>query len=131
MMMQPYGTFAQSYLNTLYNRQEKTIEDKNVIRPKFAQVVRAHELPKIHKSCHHFSPFRPIIDAINTAHYGIAKYLSNLLHLLTENNFTVKDSFDAANKIHAIPSEPFDEGYRFALTSHRYLLTFFRKEPSK
>ena len=34
---------AQSYLNTLYNRQEITIEDKNAIRPKFAQVGRAHE----------------------------------------------------------------------------------------
>ena len=104
---------AQSYLNTLYNRQKITLEDKDAMRPKFAQVGRAHGLPKIHKSCHHFSPFRPIIDATNTAHYGIAKYLSNLLHPLTENNFTVKDSFDAANKIQAIPSELFDEGYRF------------------
>ena len=103
---------AQSYLNTLYNRQKITL-DKNDVRPKFAQVVRAHGLPKIHKSCHHFSPFRPIIDATNTAHYGIAKYLSNLLHPLTENNFTVKDSFDAANKIQAIPSEILDEGCRF------------------
>ena len=104
---------AQSYLNTLYNRQKITLEDKDAMRPKFAQVGRAHGLPKIHKSCHHFSPFRPIIDATNTAHYGIVKYLSNLLHPLTENNFTVKDSFDAANKIQAIPSELFDEGYRF------------------
>ena len=104
---------AQSYLNTLYNRQKITLEDKDAMRPKFAQVVRAHGLPKVHKSCHHFSPFRPIIDATNTAHYGIAKYLSNLLHPLTENNFTVKDSFDAANKIQAIPSEILDEGCRF------------------
>ena len=32
---------------------------------------------------------------------------------LTENEFTVKDSFDAANEIQAIPSELVDEGYRF------------------
>ena len=32
---------------------------------------------------------------------------------LTLNNFTVKDSFDAANKIQQIPKELFDSGNRF------------------
>ena len=41
------------------------------------------------------------------------RFLSNLLHILTENEFTVKESFDATNKIQALPSEVFDEGYRF------------------
>ena len=31
-----------------------------------------------------------------------------------ENDFTVKDSFDATKKIQTIPSELFGEGYRFA-----------------
>ena len=83
------------------------------MRPKFAHVGQAHGLPKIHKNYNHLPPFRPIIDTTNTAHYGTAKYLSNLLHPLTENEFTVEDSFDAANKIQAIPSEVFAEGYRF------------------
>ena len=83
------------------------------MRPKFAEVGQAHRLPKMHKYYDHLPPFRPIIDATNTVHYGIAKYLSNLLHLLTEKEFTVKDSFDAANKIQAIPTELFDEDYRF------------------
>ena len=32
---------------------------------------------------------------------------------LTLNDFTVKDSFDAANKIQQIPKELFDSGYKF------------------
>ena len=75
---------------------------------------------KIHTNYDHLPQFRPIIDATDTAHYGIAKYLSNLRHHLTENEFAVKDSSDAANKIQAIPSELFDEGYgfvRFDVTS--------------
>ena len=111
---------VQSYLNTLYNRQEITLEDNNAMRPNFAQVGQAHGLRKIHTNYDHLPQFHPIIDATNTAHYGIAKYLSNLRHHLTENEFTVKDSFDAANKIQAIPSELFDAGYgfvRFDVTS--------------
>ena len=83
------------------------------MRPKFAQVGQAHGLPKIHKNYDHLPPFRLMKDATKTVHYDIAKYLSNLLHPLTENEFTVKGSFEAANKIQAIPSELFDEGYRF------------------
>ena len=104
---------VQSYLNTLYNRQEITLEDKNAMRPNFAQVGQAHGLRKIRTNYDHLPKFRPIIDATNTAHYGIAKYLSNLLHHLTKNEFTVKGSSGAANKIQAIPSELFDKGYRF------------------
>ena len=83
------------------------------MRPKFAQVGRTHGLPKLHENYDHLPPFCPLVDTTNTAHYAIAKYLSNLLYLLIENEFTVKDSFDAANKIQAIPIELFDEGYRF------------------
>ena len=32
---------------------------------------------------------------------------------LTINEFTVKDTFDAANKIQQIPMELFDSGYKF------------------
>ena len=32
---------------------------------------------------------------------------------VTVNDFTVKDSIDAANKIQEIPTELFDSGYKF------------------
>ena len=80
---------------------------------KFAQVGRAHRLPKVHNNYDHLPSFCLIIDATSTAHYGIAKYLSILLHPLTKNKFAVKDSFDPADKIQALPSKLFDERCRF------------------
>ena len=53
----PNLSTVQSYLNTLYKRQEIALEDKNAMRPKFAQVGLAHGLPKIHKNYDHLPPF--------------------------------------------------------------------------
>ena len=64
---------VQNYLNMLYNRHKITLEHKNAMRPKLAQVGRAHGLPKIQKNYDHPPPFRQIIDPTNTAHYLIAK----------------------------------------------------------
>ena len=36
-----------------------------------------------------------------------------MLQPLTINDYTLKDSFDAANKIKSVPSEMFEEGYQF------------------
>ena len=47
-------------------------------------------LPKVHKEGH---PLRPILSAIGTANYNIAKYLVPILSPLTINEHTIKDSF--------------------------------------
>ena len=83
------------------------------MRPKFAQVGRAHGLPKIHKHYDNIPPFRPIIDTTNTPHYGVGKFLTNLLNPLTQNDYSVKDSFEAVNKIQQTPPELFDQNYRY------------------
>ena len=83
------------------------------MRPKFAQTERPHGLPKTHKRFEDLPPFQPIVDTSNTPYYGIAKFLANLSNPFTLNDFTVKDSFDAANKIQQIPKELFDLGYKF------------------
>ena len=75
---------VQSY--RLYDHQEITLEDTNAMRPKFAKVGQAHRLSKIHKNYDHLPPFCPIIDATNTAHYDIAKYLSILLQPLLKTS---------------------------------------------
>ena len=75
------------------------------MRPKFAQIARGHGPPKTHKPFEHLPKSRPIIDTTNTPYYGISKFLSNLLNPLTENQYVVKDSFTAANKIREIPKE--------------------------
>ena len=45
----PNLSTVQTYLNILHKRNKIILEDKNLMQPKFAQIVRAHVLPKIHK----------------------------------------------------------------------------------
>ena len=56
---------------------------------------------------------RPIIDTTGSPYYGVGQYLSSLLQPLTMNEYTVRDSFEAAEKIRGIPSEFFDQDYVF------------------
>ena len=51
-------------------------------------------LCKVHKAIFDVCPpFRPILLAIRTLTYKIAKFLAPILSCLTINEFTVKDSF--------------------------------------
>ena len=47
-------------------------------------------------------PFRPIVDTTETTHYSAGKYLSELINPLTQNEYSLKDYFDAANRINRI-----------------------------
>ena len=75
-----------------------------------AQLGRAYGLPKIHKLFANIPKFCPNIDTNNTPYYKIGQYLS-LLQSPTINNYTLKDSFDAASKIKSVPLEIFEDGY--------------------
>ena len=56
--------------------------------------------PKVHKTVVNNTPkFRPILSAINTPTYLLAKYLNPILSPLTTNEFTVKNSFDFAEEV--------------------------------
>ena len=63
----------QTYLNILYKRNKIILEDKNLMQPKFAQIVRVHVLPKVHKDYQDVPTFCLIVDITSTLHYGIAK----------------------------------------------------------
>ena len=104
---------VQNYLNTLVSRGELTENDKMEMRPKSARLGRAHGLPKIHKDYMNIPSFRPIVDTTCTVYYGIGKYLSNLLNPLTLNEYSLKDSFEATQRIHSIPTELFAQGYQY------------------
>ena len=104
---------VQNYLNTLLSRGEITEDQKKSMRPKSAHIGRAHGLPKINKDFDSLPPFRPIVDTTSTPHYDVDKFLSNLLYPMTMNNYTVKDSFEAVNRIHLIPEELFNQGYKY------------------
>ena len=72
------------------------------MRPKATQIGRAYGLPKIHKPFQHLPKFWPIIDSINTLYHGIGKFLTSLLNPLAQNEYVVKDFFEAAAKINSI-----------------------------
>ena len=57
--------------------------------------------------------FAPIVDTTSTPHYSITKYLSSLFNIIAINNYYVKDSFDAAKCIQAIPPRLFNLRYKF------------------
>ena len=102
----------QSYLRKLLKEGEisETIYDQ--IRPMNAKIARAHGLPKVHKDFERIPPFRPIIDTIGSTHSLVGKYLTNLLHPLTQNSYSIKDSFEAASRIENIPKHLLnDEDY--------------------
>ena len=82
------------------------------MRPKSIKPIRAHGLPKIHREFFNISKFGPIIGTTVTSHCLSGKYLAGLLHLLTTTEFSLKDSFHAANRINAIPSYLFQNGYQ-------------------
>ena len=79
-----------------------------------AQLSRTYGLPKIHKVFANIPKFCPIIDTTNTPYYKTGQDLLSLFQSLTINNYTLKDSFDAANKIKSVPSEIFEDWCEFA-----------------
>ena len=58
--------------------------------------------------------FKEIIDTNGTAHYLTAKFLAKLLKSLTNNEFSLDDSFDVAQKIDNIPKELLNCRYEYA-----------------
>ena len=45
--------------------------------------------------------------------YGVGKFLTYLLNPLTQNIYSIKDLLEAVDRIRSIPTELFDEGYRY------------------
>ncbi len=58
-----------------------------------------------------------------TAYQPIAKYLTRLLNPLTQNAYTLKDSFEAVSRIQNIPINLFKDGYRFVSFDVKSLFT--------
>ena len=55
---------------------------------------------KVHKKCvDGCPPSRPILSALQTPTYKLAKYVVLILEPLTKNKYTVKDSFNFATEI--------------------------------
>ena len=66
------------------------------LRPTGSVPGLMYGLPKVHKQD---VPLRPILSAMKTAGYNIAKYLTTILSPLTVNKYTIKDSFTFAKDV--------------------------------
>ena len=77
--------------------KEKNVIDETVyskITPVGTQPGKLYGLCKVHKEPENgCPPFRPIISAINTPTYYLAKFLLPILEPITKNNFVIKDRF--------------------------------------
>ena len=123
---------VQRYLRNLQKRGEIDEATYQSIRPQSAKPARAHSLPEIHKPFDDIPKFRPIIDTTGTTHYEIGKYLSQLLHPLTINELTIKDTFDAKTRIETIDQSYFKQGYKYVSFDVESLFTNVPLEkPSK
>ena len=72
------------------------------LKPSGSQPGVLYGLCKVHKGVgkdDDTPPFRPILSAINTPSYNIAKYLVPMLADLTKNNYVCKDSFEFAKNV--------------------------------
>ncbi len=114
-------TTLQQYLRTIYNRSEITSDVYSKVQPQSTKP--AYGLPKTHKDFDTLPPFHPIIDTMGTAYQPIVKYLTRLLNPLTQNAYTLKDSFEAVSHIQNIPINLFKNGYRFVSFDVKSLFT--------
>ena len=89
------------------NRFLRTLKDQNVIDDTSYNNMLAsgsqpgimYGLPKVHKDgC----PFRPILSAIGTHSYNLAKFLVSALNSITSNEYSLKDSFQFVNEVTTI-----------------------------
>ena len=72
----------------------------DLISPTGSKPGIVYGLAKVHKPVVGNCPsFRPILSAIGTSTYNLAKFLVPILKPLTINEFTVKDSFSFANEV--------------------------------
>ena len=65
----------------------------DVLKPTGSTPGRLYGLPKVHKEQ---TPCRPVLSAINTATYSLAKLLVPIINPLCNNKYTAKDSFSVA-----------------------------------
>ena len=116
-------TTLQNYVRMLKNTGQIDEEEYKILYPKNAKVGRAHGSAKVHKEFERIPPLRPIVDTIGSTHYGAGKFITKLLTPLTQNAYSLKDSFDAAEKIKAIPQNLYDEGYTLVSFDVKSLFT--------
>ena len=63
------------------------------------------------------------MDTIGSTDYGVGKFLTSLLNPLTQNEYHLKDSFSAAERIKQIHTNLYYDGYKLVLFDVKSLFT--------
>ena len=94
------GKRVADLLKKFQNKNAISEETHNKLRPVGSKPGKLYGSTKVHKPLTNgLPPFRPILSAIGTPTYKLAKFLVPVLSDITENEFTVKDSFTFADEI--------------------------------
>ena len=83
-------------------KNKNTISDGtyNKLRPVGSKLGTFYGSAKVHKPLiNGLPPFRPVLSAIGTPTYKLTKFLVAVLSDVTQNEFTVKDSFTFVDEI--------------------------------
>ena len=89
-------------LNNLLEKQYISREDYNFLKPCDSRPSIMYGLCKVHKgrrASNDLPPFRPILSAMGTCTYNIAKFVVPILKDFTLNKYTVRDSFSFCDEI--------------------------------
>ena len=93
-------------LNNLRDKKEISSEQYKDPSPSGSRSGIMYGLAKVHKIVTDGLPsFRPILSAIGTPTYKLAKFLVPILEPLTTNEYTIKDSFTFAEELQSFDSK--------------------------
>jgi hypothetical protein len=98
----------QGYLRSLHDDKVKAAREHRIplevykkIMPCGSRAGVMYGLPKIHKER---TPVRPIISAVKTYNYNLAKWLNEILTPVVDTTHMLKDTYDFVNKISTLDS---------------------------
>ena len=93
-------------LKNLRDKKEISMEQYKDLSPSGSRPGIMYGLAKVHKIVTDGLPsFRPILSAIGTPTYKLAKFLVPILEPLTTNEYTIKDSFTFAEELQSFDSK--------------------------
>ena len=87
-------------LKSLEDQGEISEKDRNDLYPSSSKPSVLYGLAKIHKELEDGTPsFHPILSAIGKPTFNLAKFCNQLLKPLTNNDYTIKDSFSFPKEV--------------------------------
>ncbi|CAF1492766.1 unnamed protein product [Adineta steineri] len=93
-------TKLRNLLNRLFNDGHISEAFRNRARSTGSLPGRLYGLPKTHKKD---VPLRPVLSAIGTFNYGLAKSLTPILSTIIKKHNTIRDSFSFVKELLALP----------------------------